>query len=551
MKAVAFKERKMRAFVTMLLCFGLIAVGRVNASGCEPNISAQNIKEMTRFLSDDLMEGRGPGTRGGELAAKYIADQFILTGLAPANGDSYFQNVPMIGVTVVPPASLEFVDKRGQKISPEFGKDFVGWPTQGIADLASKELVFVGYGVNAPEVPWNDYKGQSVKGKILLMLVNDPPSDDPKFFGGKALTYYGRWTYKFEEAARQGAVGAILIHNTDMAGYPWQVVETSWSGEQFKLPTEEVKSTLIEGWIQQAVAEKLFESAGLTFERAREMAGKADFSPLSLGVTVNVHMKSETRKIESPNVVAKLEGVDPKLKDEVIIITSHWDHLGIGKPVNGDAIYNGALDNASGVAGLIELARVMSLQPEKPKRSIIFAALTGEEQGLLGSAYYAAHPLVPLSKTALDVNFDAINVWGRTSNLVASGTEYSTGLAETVAKVAREMKVEITPDPQPEKGSFFRSDQFSLVKVGVPAAYIRYGLRFEGKSEDWGEKLVNDYTSKNYHQPSDQFDPSWSFEGAVQMMEFSRRLVTYVANADAMPQWNAGSPFQRPAGQGN
>ena len=535
----------MRPLVVTLVCLGLIAVA-VRAADLEPAIEAKRIREMTRFLSDDLMEGRGPGSRGGELAVKYIANQFALVGLEPGDGDSYFQNVPMIGVKVLPPASLEFSNKQGQKTSLTFARDFVGWPTEQTVDLSSADLLFVGYGIKAPEVPWDDYKGQNVKGKGLVMLVNDPPSDDPTFFGGKALTYYGRWTYKFEEAARQGAAGVILIHNTDMAGYPWQVVEASWSGEQFKLPTDQVKSTKVEGWIQQEVAEKLFQEDGLTFEKAREMAGKADFTPVLLSAKVSVSMKTENRRVESPNVVGKLTGADPNLKDQVIVITSHWDHFGIGKAVNGDSIYNGALDNASGIAGMIELARALASQPEKPRRSVLFVAVTAEEQGLLGSAYYAAHPIAPLSKTAANVNFDAINVWGRTLNLIAMGADFSS-LGQTVAKVAKKMNVEISPDPQPEKGSFFRSDQFSLVKAGVPAVYIRYGLEFEGKSEDWGEKLVNDYTAKHYHQPSDEFDPSWSFEGAAQMMEYTRRVVTDVANADAMPQWKPDSPFKRAA----
>jgi Zn-dependent M28 family amino/carboxypeptidase len=517
--------------------------GLVAAEAPQPEIEAGNIREYTRFLSDDIMEGRAPGSRGGDLAAKYIAHQFALAGLQPGNGESYFQDVAMVGIEVKPPVDLSFHDQAERTIRSQYGQDFVGWPPREEAvDFSHRELVFVGYGIRAPEMNWDDYKGQDMSGKILLILVNDPPSDDSEFFGGKALTYYGRWTYKFEEAARQEAAGVLLIHNTEMAGYPWQVVESSWSGEQFKLESQPAGPTLVEGWVSQSLGELLLQSRGLSFSQALAMAANADFRPVPLGFSVSCFMEATRRSVTSPNVIGWLPGSDPELKDEYLLITSHYDHLGVAKEVDGDVIYNGALDNASGTAGLIELARVLARQADQPRRSILFAAVTAEEQGLLGSAYYAADPLVPLAKTAANINFDSINVWGRTTDMVTMGAEYST-LEATVAVVAKEMNLVISPDPQPEKGSFFRSDQFSLVKVGVPAVYVRYGHRFEGKSKEWGEELVNSYTERHYHQPSDEFDPTWSFEGAQQMMEFVRRLVLLVANDDGMPRWKPGSPF--------
>lgn len=515
----------------------------------EPStVQGRNIRIHTRFLSDDVTEGRAPGSRGAELAAKYIATQFELSGLSPVSGDSFFQMVPMLGSKANRPPTLSASGAGSARVEFQYARDFVGWPTSSRKEAKSSgnELVFVGYGIQAPEAGWDDYKGQDLKGKILLMLVNDPPSDDPAFFGGRALTYYGRWTYKFEEAARQGAAGVLLIHNTDMAGYPWQVVETSWTGERFDLPEESVKSTAFEGWIQQAKADELFKAKGLDFERAVQMAGKRDFAPVALGLTVFAEFHSDVRRLDSPNVLGLLKGSDPRLQREAIVITTHYDHFGIGKEVEGDRIYNGALDNASGTAGLIELARALAASTERLRRSVIFAAVTGEEQGLLGSAYYAAHPTWPLADTIANINVDAINVWGRTRNIVAMGAERSS-LEANVKELAGRLGLAISPDPEPEKGSFFRSDHFSLVKVGIPAVYVDNGLDFEGKDPNWGQRLSEEYLAKRYHQPNDEFDPTWSFEGAEQIMEFVRMLTVSVGNATDRPKWKPGDPFARAA----
>ncbi len=507
-------------------------------------VQRRNIRVHTRFLSDDIAEGRAPGGRGAEVAAKYIATQFELAGLTPVSGDSFFQMVPMIGSKASGQPKLELTAAGGSPVQFQYPGDFIGWPTSNRkeARLAGKELIFVGYGIRAPEMGWDDYKGQNLKDKVLLMLVNDPPSSDPAFFGGPALTYYGRWTYKFEEAARQGASGVLVIHNTEMAGYPWQVVDSSWTGERFELPAPSAQSTLFEGWIQQAKADELFKRKGLDFERAVQMAGKRDFAPVALGMTVAAEFHSDTRRIDSPNVLGLLKGSDPALSKEAIVITTHYDHLGVGKEVDGDKIYNGALDNASGTAGLIELARALAASSQHPRRSVIFAAVTGEEQGLLGSAYYASHPAWPLADTVANINVDAINVWGRTRDLVAMGAERSS-LQTNVKEVAGRLGLGLSPDPEPEKGSFFRSDHFSLVKVGIPAVYVDYGLNFEGKDANWGKELADDYLARRYHQPSDEFDPSWSFEGAEQMMEFVRMLTLSIGNAVERPEWKPGDPF--------
>lgn len=527
-----------------LLVLLVLGGGSCRQPAAPPAVDLEKIRAHVRFLSDDLLEGRAPGSRGGELAARYIATQFELAGLEPVNGDSYYQMVSLVGVEPDPAMQLRIAGK-GLSLPLQYRQDFVavaGVQREEVA-LQEGELVFVGYGITAPEVPWDDYKATDLKGKVLLMLVNDPPSDDPGFFGGKALTYYGRWTYKFEEAARRGAAGALIIHNTEMAGYPWTVVDSSWTGEQFSLPLEEPKSTVVEGWIQQGTADQLLRHAGLSFERALEMAAKSDFQPLPLGLKVSLQIRSQIRQVESPNVIARLPGSDAQLKEEVVLITTHYDHLGVGNPVEGDGIYNGALDNASGTGGLLELASRMAVYAERPRRSILFAAVTAEEQGLLGSQYYAAHPLVPLSRTAASINFDSINVWGRTENIVPLGAERSS-IEPLVARVGEEMDMMLSPDAFPEKGYFFRSDQFSLVKVGVPAVYLSRGHRYIGKPENWGEELAKEYTARHYHQPSDEFDPSWSFEGAAQMMQFAFRTALYLANADAMREWKPGDAFE-------
>ena len=528
------------------LC-GLLASCTGGPGSPEQAIHPEAIRADLRILAADEMEGRGTGSPGGEKAAAYIADRFREIGLEPAVDGDFFQSVPIVGVTPSPEMKLTF-SQKGRSLTLAYRQDFVAWAgvEQESVALDGEELVFVGYGIEAPEYSWDDYGDASLSGKVLLMLVNDPPSDDPHHFGGKALTYYGRWTYKLEEAVRRGAAGALLIHTDDMAGYPWTVVDSSWTGEQFYLQgTREPGSSLeVEGWLTHEMAGALFAMLGLDLKAAMEQAGQPGFRPQPLGVTVGIEIGSTIRKFDSPNVIGMLRGSDPELADQCVLYTSHYDHLGMGNPVDGDAIYNGARDNASGVATIISIAHAFASTPPRPRRSIVFAAVTAEESGLLGSKYYAEQPVCPLSKTAATINLDAVNLWGPTRNIVAFGADRSS-LEHVVDEVAKEMDMRISPDPLPEKGYFFRSDHFSLVKKGVPAAYFDSGLDFVDQPEGWGKRNEEEYTAKHYHQPSDEYDPTWSLEGAAQMGLFAYRVGLQVALAELMPTWNDGDPFGR------
>jgi Zn-dependent M28 family amino/carboxypeptidase len=526
--------------ITQLSCGSPEITGKLDGA-----IKSDRIRARLQFLSDDLLEGRAPGSRGGELAAKYIASQFQEAGLQPAVGDtSYFQMVELLGTT---PTTTLRIRGQGKIWSLKQAEQFVGWTKIEKANVSfnNKEVVFMGYGIEAPEFNWNDYADTDVSGKILLMFVNEPQSEDSTFFGGKALTYYGRWTYKFEQAARKGADGVILIHTTPLAGYPWKVVQNSWTGEQFYVQTpEETKLLQLESWITEEVAREILGASGLNLDELIVQAGSAGFKPMELPLQVTATVKNEIRHIESPNVIAKLTGRDPVLKDECIIYTSHYDHLGKSESQPGDNIFNGAFDNASGTAALIEIAQAFAELPKPPKRTVLFAAVTAEESGLLGSKYYAEHPIFPLAKTAANINIDGINVWGKTENIIAMGAERST-INEVVQKIAQELRMEISPDPMPEQGYFYRSDQFSLVKVGVPAVYFDMGLRFVGKPENWGKKLMEAYIEQRYHSPDDEYDSSWSLEGGVQMAMFALKAGIYLANAAEMPVWNEGEQFKR------
>ncbi len=516
-----------------------------NLGKLEGALKSNEIRAHLQFLADDLLEGRAPGSRGGDLAAKYIASQFLEAGLLPAVGDtSYFQNVELLGMT--PKATLT-ITGGGKRWRLQQGSQFVGWTKIEKANVTTrnKDVIFMGYGIEAPEFNWNDYKDTDVSGKILLMFVNEPQSEDSSFFAGRALTYYGRWTYKYEQAARKGADGVILIHTTPMAGYPWKVVRNSWTGEQFYIRAPEGTHLLqLESWITEDVAREILQSIGYNLDDLIKQANSREFKPVALPLRVSSSIQNTIRTIYSPNVIAKLEGSDPDLKNEYIIYTSHYDHLGKNEAMPGDNIFNGAFDNASGTATLIEIAQAFAQLPQKPKRSILFAAVTAEEAGLLGSQYYATHPVVPLAKTAANINIDGANVWGKTKDIIAMGAQRST-IKAVVQRVAKEMNMEISPDPMPEQGFFYRSDQFSLVKVGVPAVYFDMGLKFIGKPEDWGKKLMEEYIEKRYHTPYDEYDPSWSLEGAVQMAKFALKTGYYLANQPEMPQWNEGDQFRR------
>ena len=512
-------------------------------SAAERLITEQAVRAHLKFLADDLLEGRGTGSRGLQIAGKYVAAQLAMSGVKPGgkNG-SYFQKVFLTGYTATTPITFEFVKGR-QKYALRYLDDFVA--NTGRAETRvklNKEIIFIGYGIDAPEQNWNDYKDIDVQDKILLMTVNDPPSDDPDFFGGKALTYYGRWTYKNEIAGERGAAGVILIHTTEKAGYPWQVVRNSWSGEQSMLKPgpEDPPKTRVESWITREIAEKLFEMAGYSLDEMMEKAGRSDFQPVPLGVSLNLNINSAIREIESQNVVGMVEG---KIPDEYVVYTSHLDHLGVGSPVEGDAIFNGAKDNASGSSALIEIAGAFAHLPDPPSRTIVFLAVTAEEKGLLGSKYYAQNPLYPLNKTLAHVNIDAIHFSGRVKDVILLGADRST-LGILGEQTAKERGLTVIPDPSPEQGYFFRSDQLSFVRAGVPAIYIDPGLEIEGQPEGWGREQEELYNSQHYHQPSDEYSDDLNLDAVVQIARFAFRIGYRIAALSEFPTWNEGEAFK-------
>jgi Zn-dependent M28 family amino/carboxypeptidase len=530
----------------MLKEFGLLIVAVSPVLAQDVGISAERIRAHTRFLSSDVMEGRGPGTRGETLATEYIATQFELAGARPAgeNG-SWFQNVPLVGVE--PQASSRLsVSGAGKKVDFQWLNDFVGLSeTQQPETRFEAEAIFVGRGITAPEWKWDDFKGVDVKGKVLVLFTNEPASNDPKFFEGRALTYCGRWTYKFEEAARRGALGAIIIHTTPTAGYGWDVVRNSWSGEApyVKLaPGEHALS--LQAWVTRDAGERLLGLAGMAVDEALAAADRPDFKPIPLGIRVQADMPAKIRSFTTKNVAAVVPGSDPKLKDEVVIFSAHWDHLGIGTPVNGDSIYNGAIDNATGCAMILEMARSWAAQQQKPRRSALFLAVTAEEGGLRGSEYYATHPLYPPAKTALALNFDAFYPWGRALDVVVDGAERTTALP-LVQQVAKRLNLRISPDAEPEQGHYFRSDHFSFAKAGIPAFSVDHATEFAGRPQGWGEKAFDEYNDKQYHQPSDEFRNDWDFTAVQQGAEFGFLLGKEVANQDKLPGWRPGDEFHR------
>ncbi len=522
------------------VCTSPETLGRLDGA-----VKVDRIRAHLQTLSADEMAGRAPGTLGGERAAQYIAAQFKDAGLLPAVGDtSYFQNVRLRGVTHTPTLTARAY-KLTWRLTP--GAEFVGVTQMDTNETAIRnaDAIFIGYGIDAPEYEWNDYAGVDVRGKVLLMLVNEPPSTDPAFFDGAALTYYGRWSYKYEEAGRNGAAGVILIHTTPLAGYGWNVVQNSRSKEQFYITQRNANLCAFEGWITQDVATDIFTTLGYNIEELIAKAGVIGFKPMPLPLRVSSTIANSTRSLVSPNVIAKLEGSDPVLKNECILYTSHYDHLGVNPQMPDDNIFNGAFDNASGAATLLEVAREMARLPVRPKRTILFAAVTAEESGLLGSQYYAQHPVFPLAKTAANINIDGVNVWGKTHDVIARGAERST-INVAAEKAAHEMSLTLAPDPLPEQGLFFRSDQFSLAKVGVPAVFVTAGLNYVDQPENWGRQMMEEYIQRRYHNVDDEYDPSWSLAGSVQIGRFVLKLGTELANAAAMPQWNAGEQFERP-----
>jgi Zn-dependent M28 family amino/carboxypeptidase len=506
---------------------------------------AFRIAAHTRFLSSDLMEGRGVGVRGGELATEYIATQLELAGAKPAgeNG-TYFQRVPLVGIETLPDAQLTAA-AGGQSVSFRWLDEFVGVSQrQQPQTQFEAEAVFVGHGIEAPEFKWNDFKDADLKDKVLVLFTNEPLVD-PKLFGGRALTYYGRWTYKFEEAARRGARGAIIIHTTPTAGYGWDVVRTSWGREEpyVKLPSGQ-HALSFAGWVTEEAGEKLLKLAGRTVNELLKASESRAFQPIPLGIRIKASMPAKIREIETRNVAASIPGSDPNLSSEYVIFSGHWDHLGVGRPVNGDAIYNGAVDNATGVAILLEQARAWSALPQKPRRSALFLALTAEEGGLRGSEYYARNPLAPPGKTAVNLNFDAFHPVGEPADVVVAGAERST-VWPLVQAVAKRMNLKISPDPRPEQGLYFRSDHFPLARVGIPAFSVKQGNEFAAKPAGYGEQVFREFNAKHYHQPSDEFREEWDFSGLETMARFGLLIGIEVANQEQLPTWNPGDEYRQ------
>ena len=515
-------------------------------------ITAEGILRHTEALSADSMEGRGPGTPGEDKAIAYLTSQFRQMGLTSGNPDgSFVQNVELIGFTSKPTGSFKV---KGKTIPLRFPDDFVANSRHDkpVIDVNS-ELVFVGYGVVAPEYGWDYYKNVDVKGKTIVMLINDPAvasaSDsgtlDSAMFKGKAMTYYGRWTYKYEIASAKGAAGAIIIHETEPAGYPYEVVTGSWSREQFDVvsPDSNSNRVQVESWITSEKAEELFRAAGHDLGALKAAARTKDFRPVSLGATASFHVENSTRRVQSRNVVATLGGSDSTLRNEYVIYTAHWDHLGRDTTATGDQIYNGALDNASGTAALLQIASAYTKLTPRPKRSVMFLAVTAEEKGLLGAKYFAENPLVPLDRVLANINMDGVNQWGKTSDLVVVGYGNST-LDDVLAEVVRPANRTLAPDPEPEKGFFYRSDHFEFAKKGVPALYVDAGVQFIGKPADYGKTKREEYTARDYHKPSDEVKSDWDLSGAVEDTRALFEVGLRVLNGDRWPEWKPGTEFK-------
>jgi Zn-dependent M28 family amino/carboxypeptidase len=509
-------------------------------------IDPERIRAHVRFLADDLLEGRGTGQRGGDVAAAYIATQFALYGLKPAGDNgTYLQKVPFIGITPEPETTFSLVPANGNAMHLKPLEQYVAYDqTQQPKSDVDAEIVYVGYGIEAPEYRWDDYKDTDVRGKVLLMLVNEPPSDDPNFFKGKALTYYGRWTYKYEEAARKGAVGAILIHQTDMASYPWEVVRNSNSGEKSFLKADGASALKVAAWIQLNVAQQLATSAGLDLDKMMKDARSRDFHPVALPVKLKAHMVSKIRPFESSNVLAMWPGADRNLRNEAVMYTAHYDHLGIRPDMPGDNIYNGANDNATGCGILLEIARAYSEGPQKPRRSILFASVTAEEQGLLGSQYLGEHPPLPANRISLDLNYDDVPPLGSPEEVEVSGAERTT-FYPLIQSLAKTFRLAIRPDSRPEAGHYYRSDHFSLARVGIPAFSINEGVKYKGHSFAWGQQQAEEFTEKHYHQPSDEYHPSMDFTGDAVMARFGFALGWEAAAQANEVGWVKGDEFEK------
>jgi Zn-dependent M28 family amino/carboxypeptidase len=536
--------------VMVFLGGSVAALKKAGASGKLETASmempdAEKIRAHVKFLASDLLEGRGTGQRGGDIAAEYIATQFELYGLKPgAKNGTYFQDVPLMGVKTLEGTSFKLVPANGEALALKNLDDFV---TNNESQTETAEIdapiVFVGYGITAPEYHWDDYKGVDLKGKVALLFVNEPISDDPKFFKGKALTYYGRWTYKFEETARHGAVATLIIHRTDLASYGWQVVRNSQGTERSHLRRDATPKLQAASWIQLDVAKKLAAMSGQDIDKMFQQAQSRDFRPIELPVRLQAHVASQLRPFVSRNVVARLPGADARRAEEAVLYTAHYDHLGINPNMSGDNIYNGAVDNGTGCGILLELARTWSLAKPAPPRSILFAAVTAEEQGLLGSEYLGKNSPIPPSKIALDLNYDALAPIGDPEEVEVSGAERTT-FYPVVESMAKTFGLGIREDSRPEAGHYYRSDHFSLARVGVPSFSIGEGLKYKGHDAAWGAAQAQDYVDHRYHQPSDEYRPEMDFSGLAKMARFGFLLGQQAAVTPELQGWRQGDEFE-------
>jgi len=535
------------AAILFTLISTLAGTSGAQTEGAPARITPEEIDAHLRFLSSDLLEGRAPATRGGRIAEEYIAAQLRTFGVKPGVGDtSYFQRVP-IDVVKADPKTVKVTASGKASANLRFPEDVGVWAGSATdASNAKGELVFVGYGATAPEYKWDDFKGTDVRGKILLVLVNDPPASasEPNLFGGKAMTYYGRWTYKYEEAERRGAAGMLIVHTTEAASYPWQVVVGSNSVEHRLLPRAASSPAPIgvRGWITDSAATALLSQAGLNMATLRKQAESRSFRPVSTGIVIDMSMQNTMQHMAANNVIGVVRGIDPKVRDEYVAYSAHWDHLGIGPVVNGDSIYNGAVDNASGVATVLAIAHAAA-EGVKPRRSQLFVFVTAEESGLLGSAYFGEHPTVPAAKIVAALNMDVVSLGGKVRDLNVLGDNKSS-LGPTLASMLKSQGITISPDAHPEAGHFYRSDHFSFAKVGIPAVSIGGGVNYVGRPAGWGKQQEEDYTAHRYHQPSDEYRSDFDLSGAAQLGEIVYRLGTVLGNADTVPTWNADAEFK-------
>jgi Zn-dependent M28 family amino/carboxypeptidase len=522
-----------------------VAGGNPAAEKAALEIQGDYMRGIVAEISDDRYEGRGPGTPGDVAARKYLADQMAALGLQPGAKDGRWeQPFDLVGINASQPKTWTFKGRDESVVLKQWDEFIVASGVQDeIATINDAEIVFVGYGIQAPEFDWDDYKGADLEGRVLLMMNNDPDWD-PALFGGETRLWYGRWDYKYLSAARQGAAGAIIIHTSPSAGYPFQVVQTSWTGVQFELPAGDEPRSEVNAWVTEDAARSLVGLAGFDLDELREAAFNRDFKPVPLGIRTSLEMKVELQHAESANVLGVIPGSDPGLSDEAVIYTAHHDHLGISTPnESGDAIYNGARDNASGVAIVMAIARAIRALPTAPRRSVLIALVGAEEQGLLGSRFYAAHPTFAPGRIAANINYDSANIWGHTHDVTFVGLGKSS-IDQIAVAIAAEQGRVVKPDQFADKGYFYRSDQFNLAKIGVPAMYLKAGTDFVDRPPGWGRAQQDRHTEVDYHQPSDEYDPSWNFGGMAEDALLGYWTGLAIANADEMPAWNPGDEFE-------